>query len=94
MCKTQLPLKLLVDADDLPFFGKTKLILYISCPLPCSKNVPAPLLMDHGFIICHASIISINLDVSKLLALNHSAAVFQLTKRLHRLVDKYKCLKK
>jgi len=35
-------LKLLVDADDWPFFGKTKLIFYIFCP-SCPKNVPAPL---------------------------------------------------
>jgi len=27
-------LKLLVDADDWPFFGKTKLIFYIFCPPP------------------------------------------------------------
>jgi len=42
MCKTLLPLKLLVDADDWPFFDKTKLIFYIFCS-PCPKNVPAPL---------------------------------------------------
>jgi len=30
-------LKLLVDADDWPFFGKTKLIFYIFC-LPLSKK--------------------------------------------------------
>jgi len=37
--------------------------------------------MDHGFITCHASIISINLGISKLLTLHHYAAAdFQLTK--------------
>jgi len=39
--KTLLSLKLLLDADDWPFFGKTKLIFYIFCPL-CPKNIPAP----------------------------------------------------
>jgi len=34
MCKALLPLKLLVDADDWPFFGKTKLIFYNFC-FPC-----------------------------------------------------------
>jgi len=31
-------MKLPVDADDWPFFGKTKLIFYIFCPLPLSKK--------------------------------------------------------
>jgi len=39
LCKTLLPLKLLVDADDWPFFGKTKLILYIFCS-PVQKTFP------------------------------------------------------
>jgi len=34
--------------------------------------------------VCHASIISINLGVSKLLALYHNAVVFQLTKRVNQ----------
>jgi len=39
-----LPLKLLVDADDWAFLGKTKLIFYIFYPPPpCSKNVSASL---------------------------------------------------
>jgi len=40
LCKTLLPLKLLVDADDWPFFGKTKLIIYIFCPPPVQKTFP------------------------------------------------------
>jgi len=44
MCKTLLPLKLLVDAEDWSFLGKTKLIFYIFCP-PVQKNVLAPLLI-------------------------------------------------
>jgi len=31
MYKDLLPLKLLVDADDWPFLGKTKLMFYIFC---------------------------------------------------------------
>jgi len=38
LCKTLLPLKLLVDANDWPLFGKTKLIFYIICPLPPPKK--------------------------------------------------------
>jgi len=33
-------LKLLVDADDWPFFGKTKLIFYIFCLPPVQKTFP------------------------------------------------------
>jgi len=32
-------LKLLVDADDWPFFGKTELLFYIFCP-PVQKMFP------------------------------------------------------
>jgi len=38
MCKTLLSFELLVDADDWPFLGKTKLILYIFCPLLFKKR--------------------------------------------------------
>jgi len=32
MCKTIIPLKLLIDADARQFGGKTKLIFYVFCP--------------------------------------------------------------
>jgi len=45
MCKTLLPLKLLVDADACgKLRGKTKLIFYIFCSLPLFKNLPTPLI--------------------------------------------------
>jgi len=42
LCKTLLPLKLLVDADDGHFLAKRNLYFIFSAP--CPKNVPAPLL--------------------------------------------------
>jgi len=44
ICNALLSLKLLVNADDWPYFGKTKLKFYIFYP-PSPKNVPAPLVI-------------------------------------------------
>jgi len=38
MCKALLPLKLLADADDWQFLGKTKPIFCIFCPPPLFKK--------------------------------------------------------